>query len=285
MEQHSALERVIRTVLIVVVLVFFLFPIFWILLMSFQTNDDILRIPPSIFFTPTLDNYLTLITGKLQTTAGNLDVAFLRNLGNSLLLSTGSVILSLILGVPAAYAFARFKFRLGENIAFTLLSFRFAPPLLVLLPLSLYFKQLGLTDSYFGLIWIYQLICLPLILWIVRGYFEDVSPDIEHAYRVAGHSWWTTFRKIAVPLARPGIAAAGLLAFIFAWNNFVFALILASADKQPVTVGALAFVTASGIQYGQIAAAIVLSVMPTLLLALYAQRYLVEGLSLGAVKG
>jgi multiple sugar transport system permease protein len=285
MEQHSALERAIRTVLIVLVLVFFLFPIFWILLMSFQNNDDILRIPPSLFFTPTLDNYLTLITGKLQTTAGNLDVAFLRNLGNSLLLSTGSVILSLILGVPAAYAFARFKFRLGENIAFTLLSFRFAPPLLVLLPLSLYFKQLGLTDSYFGLIWIYQLICLPLILWIVRGYFEDVSPDIEHAYRVAGHSWWTTFRKIAIPLARPGIAAAGLLAFIFAWNNFVFALILASADKQPVTVGALAFVTASGIQYGQIAAAIVLSVMPTLLLALYAQRYLVEGLSLGAVKG
>jgi multiple sugar transport system permease protein len=285
MERVSTLERAIRTALIVLVLVFFLFPIFWILLMSFQTNDQILRIPPSIVFEPTLANYATLITGKLQTTAGNLDVAFLRNLGNSMLLSTGSVILSLILGVPAAYAFARFKFRLGENIAFTLLSFRFAPPLLVLLPLSLYFKQLGLTDSYFGLIWIYQLICLPLILWIVRGYFEDVSPDIEYAYRVAGHSWWTTFRKIAIPLARPGIAAAGLLAFIFAWNNFVFALILASADKQPVTVGALAFVTASGIQYGQIAAAIVLSVMPTLLLALYAQRYLVEGLSLGAVKG
>src|SRR6266436_534842 len=98
-------------------------------------------------------------------------------------------------------------------------------------------------------------------------------------------SWWRTFTRIAIPLAGPGIAAAGLLAFIFCWNNFVFALILASADKQPVTVGALAFVTASGIQYGQIAAAIVLSVMPTLLLALYAQRYLVEGLSLGAVKG
>jgi len=158
-------------------------------------------------------------------------------------------------------------------------------PLLVLLPLSLYFKQLGLTDTYTGLIWVYQLICLPLILWIVRGYFEDISPDIEHAYRISGNSWLRTFLKIAIPLARPGIAAAALLAFIFAWNNFVFALILASAAKQPVTVGALAFVTASGIQYGQIAAAIVLSVTPTLLLALYAQRYLVEGLSLGAVKG
>ena len=119
----------------------------------------------------------------------------------------------------------------------------------------------------------------------ISATFEDASPDVEYAYRVDGHSWWRAFTRIAIPLAGPGIAAAGLLAFIFAWNNFVFALILASADKQPVTVGALAFVTASGIQYGQIAAAIVLSIMPTLALALYAQRWLVEGLSLGAVKG
>lgn len=285
MDHTSLLERLIRGILITLVLVFFLFPIVWILLMSLQTNETILRIPPSLVFTPIFDNYTALVTGQLRTAAGSLQLNFMQNLWNSVLLSSASVLLSLILGVPAAYAFARFKFRLGEDIAFTLLSFRFAPPLLVLLPLSLYFKDLGLTNTYIGLIWVYQLICLPLILWIVRGYFEDISPDIEHAYRIAGNSWWKTFRKIAVPLARPGIAAAGLLAFIFAWNNFVFALILASADKQPVTVGALAFVTASGIQYGQIAAAIVLSVTPTLALALYAQRYLVEGLSMGAVKG
>lgn len=285
MDHSSPFERLIRGLLLTLVLLFFLFPIFWILLMSFQNNEDILRIPPSLFFTPTLDNYIALISGKLETNAGTLEIAFMRNLWNSVLLSSLSVALALVLGVPAAYAFARYKFRLGENIAFTLLSFRFAPPLLVLLPLSLYFTDLGLNDTYFGLVWVYQLIALPLILWIVRGYFEDVSPDIEHAYRVDGHSWLTTFRKIAIPLARPGIAAAGLLAFIFCWNNFIFALILASADKQPVTVGALAFVTASGIQYGQVAAAIVISVTPTLLLALYAQRYLVEGLSLGAVKG
>lgn len=282
--RESAL-RVLRGLALLAVVLFFLFPILWIVLMSFQTNADILRVPPRLTFTPTLGNYIALISGKLQTAAGVLDITFLHNLWNSLLLSTCSVLLSLVLGVPAAYAFARFRFRLGEDIAFTLLSFRFAPPLLVLLPLSLYFQDLGLSNTYLGLVWVYQLICLPLILWIVRGYFEDASPDIEHAYRVDGHSWWRTFTRIAVPLARPGIAAAGLLAFIFAWNNFVFALILASADKQPVTVGALAFVTASGIQYGQIAAAIVLSILPTLALALYAQRWLVEGLSLGAVKG
>jgi multiple sugar transport system permease protein len=280
-----ALSRILRAFAITLVLVFFLFPIVWILLMSFQTNEEILHLPPSLVFHPTLANYAALISGHLQTAAGLLDITFLHNLWNSVLLSSVSVLVALLLGVPAAYAFARFRFRLGEDIAFTMLSFRFAPPLLVLLPLALYFQDLGLNDTYLGLIWVYQLICLPLILWIVRGYFEDASPDIEYAYRVDGHSWWRAFTRIAIPLAGPGIAAAGLLAFIFAWNNFVFALILASADKQPVTVGALAFVTASGIQYGQIAAAIVLSILPTLALALYAQRWLVEGLSLGAVKG
>src|SRR5271165_6528671 len=278
-------KSVLRAVALTLIGLFFLFPLFWVVLMSFMTNADILRNPPSPFFSPTFHNYVALVSGQLVTTVGTQKIDYMLNLFNSTVLSAFSVILSLILGVPAAYAFARFKFRLGEDNAFTLLSFRFAPPLLVLLPLSLYFQNLGLTDTYVGLVWVYQLIALPLILWIVRGYFEDISPDIEHAYRVAGHSWWSAFIRIAVPLAGPGIAAAGLLAFIFCWNNFVFALILASADKQPVTVGALAFVTASGIQYGQIAAAIVLSATPTLVLALYAQRYLVEGLSLGAVKG
>ncbi|HRY25781.1 MAG: carbohydrate ABC transporter permease [Geminicoccaceae bacterium] len=285
MQRQTVIGRGVRVVLLTLVGLFFLFPIFWVLLMSFQTNQDILRIPPSLVFTPTLENYGALISGRLESTAGVLEIRFMNNLMNSVILAVSSVALSLLLGIPAAYAFARFKFRLGEDIAFTLLSFRFAPPLLVLLPLALYFQQMGLIDTYIGLIWVYQLITLPLILWIVRGYFEDISEDIEHAYRLDGNGWFKTFTRIAIPLAKPGIAAATLLSFIFAWNNFVFALILASADKQPVTVGALAFVTASGIQYGQIAASIVLSVTPTLLLALYAQRYLVEGLSLGAVKG
>ena len=285
MPRADTLLRILRGVALTLVVVFFLFPIFWIFLMSFETNETVLQVPPALTPHLTLQNYVALLSGKLITSTGIINITFLHNLWNSVLLSTCSVAVALVLGVPAAYAFARFRFRGGEDIAFTLLSFRFAPPLLVLLPLSLYFQDIGLSNTYVGLIWIYQLICLPLILWIVRGYFEDASPDIEYAYRVDGHSWWSAFTKIAIPLAGPGIAAAALLSFIFAWNNFVFALVLASADKQPVTVGALAFVTASGIQYGIIAAAIVLSILPTLALALYAQRWLVEGLSLGAVKG
>ena len=250
MRAPDSLGRVLRGIALALVLVFFLFPIAWIVLMSFHTNESILSAVPQPFAAPTLQNYATLFSGKLVTNSGTQDVNFLGNLANSVLLASSSVVISLILGVPAAYAFARFRFPLGEDIAFTLLSFRFAPPLLVLLPLSLYFQDIGLSNTYVGLVWVYQLICLPLILWIVRGYFEDSSPDVEYAYRIDGHSWWSAFTKIALPLAGPGIASAGLLAFIFAWNNFVFALIL-----------------------------------PTLALALYAQRWLVEGLSLGAVKG
>jgi multiple sugar transport system permease protein len=281
----ALLLRTGRVTALIAVGLFFLFPFVWVLLMSFMTNQDILRSTPSLAFNPTLDNYSSLIKGELKTDVGTLTSDYINNLGNSMLLSSASVVLSLILGVPAAYAFARFRFKLGEDIAFTLLSFRFAPPILVLLPLQLYFQEMGLYDTYVGLIWVYQLITLPLILWIVRGYFEDISPDIEHAYRLDGHSWMKSFFMIAIPLARPGIAAAGLLSFIFAWNNFVFALILGSSSVQPVTVGAMAFITASGIQYGQIAAALMLSVLPTATIAMFAQRYLVEGLSLGAVKG
>ena len=181
MEHTSLLERILRGVALTLVVIFFMFPIVWIFMMSFQTNETILRIPPQLIFEPTLANYTALITGKLITAAGTLDIAFMRNLWNSVFLSTTSVAVSLLLGVPAAYAFARHKFRGSEDIAFTLLSFKFAPALLVLLPLTLYFQKLGLANTYIGLIWVYQLICLPLILWIVRGYFEDIPADIEYA--------------------------------------------------------------------------------------------------------
>ena len=195
--------------------------------MSFQTNETILRVPPSLFFEPTLVNYKALISGRLEGSTATLEIAFMSNLFNSLFLSVTSVTVGLILGVPAAYAFARLKFRGSEDIAFTLLSFRFAPPLLVLLPLTIYFQKIGLADTYGGLIWVYQLIVLPLILWIVRGYFEDIPADIEYAYRIAGHGFWATFRKIALPLAGPGIAAAGLLSLSsFVQPRFVLASFL-----------------------------------------------------------
>lgn len=280
-----SIRSILHGVAVAAIGFFFLFPIVWIIMMSFMSNEAILSDPPPLFFNPTLENYTVLLGGELASDVGSLDVNYIRNLKNSAILAVGSVTLSLFFAVPAAYAFARFRFKGSEDMAFTILSFRFAPPLLVLVPLLNYFRMINLEDTYIGLIWVYQLLTLPLILWIVRGYFEQISVDMEYAYRLDGHSWWQTFSRIALPLARPGIASAGLLAFIFAWNNFIFALVLASERVQPVTVGILNFMTASGIEFGQIAAALVLSMLPTLAIALYAQRFLVAGLSLGATKG
>jgi multiple sugar transport system permease protein len=143
--------------------------------------------------------------------------------------------------LPAAYALARFHFRLKEDIAFTILSFRFAPEILVILPLFLIYQRTGLYDTYFGLIWVYQLITLPLLIWILRGYFEDISPDIEAAAQLDGYSWWQVFLKVLLPLVKPGLVAAGLLCFIFAWNAFTFPLLLLDARAQTSTVVALRF--------------------------------------------
>jgi multiple sugar transport system permease protein len=270
---------------LVLIFAFFLLPFYWIVAMSLMTNKEILTFPPHVIFTPTLDNYRALITGHLSTSVGTLTINYMLNFRNSLVISSGAVLLSLLVGVPCAYALARYRFRGADSIAFTILSFRFAPPLLVIIPLALIYQSIGLYNTFQGLIWVYQLITLPLIVWIVRGYFEDVSSEVEFACRLDGYSWWRTFIKISLPLARPGIAAAALLAFIYAWNNFIFALVLGSSGVQPVTVAALSFMTASGLQYGQMAAAMIISVLPILALAIYAQRFLVRGLSMGSIKG
>ncbi|GAH01674.1 unnamed protein product, partial [marine sediment metagenome] len=203
----------------------------------------------------TLQNFHALIfkSGGTAGTHGRIEVEFLKSILNSLIITIGAVALSLVLGVPAAYALARYKYRGAENIAFTLLSFRFAPAIMVIIPLFVIFQRIKLYDTYLGLIWAYQLITLPMIVWLVRGYIEDVSPEIEHACRVDGYSGWRVFFKITLPLARPGVIAAAILAFIYAWNNFIFGLIL-SSSKQPVTVMNLKLITPGSVYYGQVAA-------------------------------
>ena len=249
-----------------------LFPVLWVFSLAFKTRPEILSWPPTFVFKPTMENFRSLFSGLTGGTVGSSTVYFLRNFANSLIISFGSVIISIIVGVPATYAIARFTFRGKEDLAFTILSFRFAPELIVIIP------------TYTGLIWVYQLITLPMIVWILRGYIEDVSPELEEACRLDGYGRFRTFWRIVLPLIRPGIAASGLLAFIYAWNNFVFAVLLGGSRTAPVTVGAMQFISADALRYGDMAAAIVLAAVPALALALYAQKHLIRGLSLGAVK-
>jgi multiple sugar transport system permease protein len=232
-------------------------------------------------FEPTLAAYREIFSGA----GGQGGSTFLRFFANSLVVSLGAVLVSLVVGVPAAYAFARWNFRGGESLLFTLLSFRFAPELMVIIPLLVIYRRLGLFDTHLGLIWVYQLITLPLIVWILRSYFQDLTPELEQSALLDGYNRPQAFLKVAVPLIRPGLAAAGLLAFIFAWNSFIFPFALTGSNAQTVTVGSLSFLGGATPRYNLTAAAALIALIPPLLLALSIQRFLVRGLTFGAVKG
>jgi multiple sugar transport system permease protein len=269
---------------IFLLLLFALFPIGWILLMSFKTDKEIISSVPRFLFAPTLRNYRTVLSGIINA-AETSRPEFLLYFKNSLLVTTGAVCLSFLVGVPASYSLARFKFRLKENIAFTLLSFRFAPEIAVIIPLFVIYRSLHLYNTHLGLILVYQLITLPLVVWIMRSYFEDIPEAVEQAARLDGHSRLRIFFKIALPLVKPGLAATAILAFIFAWNNFIFGLILGAKETFPATVGTLGFMSYESVLWGQMAAASMITILPELIVAFFVQKYLVRGLSLGAVRG
>jgi multiple sugar transport system permease protein len=265
--------------LTVLYFVFALFPVVWMIILSLKPQDKLFT--TYFQFEPTLAAYREIFSGA----GGQGGATFLRFFVNSLVVSLGAVLVSLVVGVPAAYAFARWNFRGGESLLFTLLSFRFAPELMVIIPLLVIYRRLGLFDTHLGLIWVYQLITLPLIVWILRSYFQDLTPELEQSALLDGYNRPQAFLKVAVPLIRPGLAAAGLLAFIFAWNSFIFPFALTGSNAQTVTVGSLSFLGGATPRYNLTAAAALIALIPPLLLALSIQRFLVRGLTFGAVKG
>ncbi|PIE34780.1 sugar ABC transporter permease [candidate division KSB3 bacterium] len=282
--QYSLFQKIVVNLLLIVCFAFLLFPVYWVVTMAFKSHEDILVWPPKFLFKPSLENFKNITTAVRVARVGAVSTDFLKGFVNSLIITVSAMLLSLITGIPASYALGRFRFKGKDDIAFTFLSFRFAPELLVIIPIYLIFQQIGLYDTYIGLIWVYQLITMPMVIWILMSYFEEISIELEQASLVDGFPPLRTFWRIILPMAKPGIAAASLLAFIYAWNNFIFALILGSSKVQPVTVSALKFITAEKLRYGDIAAACVLAAIPIFLLSVYAQRYMVRGLSLGAVK-
>lgn len=276
-------KRLITYFFMFLLAIYILAPLIWILMMSFKSKADVIAVPPKFIFTPTLDNYKALfgVAGGETLVTGS---AFLSYFKNSLILSVSSVLLALLLGLPAAYAIARLRFKAKESLAFTYLSFRFVPEITIILPLYVIYQRLGLYNTYLGLILVYQLIALPLMIWMMRSYFEEIPIAIEQAAQTDGYSWFASFRKIILPLVAPGMAAALVLAFIFTWNNFVFGLMLGGNSTQPVTVGLLSFMGTNEVQWGLMAAATIVAVLPLFILALLVQRYMIRGLTFGAVK-
>ncbi|MGH3625931.1 MAG: carbohydrate ABC transporter permease [Sciscionella sp.] len=266
--------------LVLIWFVFALFPIVWMVLLSLKSSAQ--QTSTYFSFSPTLSNYSTVLSDKGKTLTS---VDFKSAVLDSIIACAGATLVSLVIGIPAAYAAGRWKYKGSEDLMFTMLSFRFAPELMVIVPLFIIYNYLNLFDSQYGLIWVLQLVTMPLVVWILRSYFQDLPPELEQAALLDGYTRRRAFFKVALPLVRPGIAAGALLAFIFAWNNYVFPLILTDSNVTTVTVAVTKYLGGGGQAYYNLtAAAALIGVLPPLVLALSIQRYLVRGLSFGAVK-
>lgn len=263
---------------------FVLFPIVWILGMSLKSFQDIIAYPPRFLFVPTLENYGEVLFGTPEEQAAGVLPDFLFFLLHSVIISGGAVLLTALLGIPAAYALARGKGGWRRHVAFTFLSFRFAPELSIILPLYVIYTQVGLYDTYAGMILVHQLITLPLTVWILRNHFRDVPKEIEEAARIDGAGVVRILLRVVLPITRPGIASALIIAFIFSWNNLIFGLVLAGANTRPVTQGILQAMTFDQIKWGLMAAAAMVAAVPGMIAAIFFQRQITRGLTLGAVK-
>lgn len=284
----SERQRLSRLMLIAlgysVFTIFVLFPLVWVFLMSFKDFRDVIAYPPKFIFEPTFENYTSILFGGEQPglTTGMSD--YTRFLFNSIIISGGALLLSTIVGIPAAYTLARSRIKGRSQIAFTFLSFRFAPELAIILPLFVIYRRIGLYDTYLGLILVHQLITLPIIIWIMLGFFQEIPSELEEAAKVDGANLWQVLLRIVLPVARPGLASALIVAFIFSWNNLIFGLVLAGGNTQPVTMGILQTMNFDQIKWGWMAAAAMIAALPGMVMATYFQKHLVRGLTMGAIK-
>lgn len=264
-----------RILLLGFFVVFVLVPIYWVFNTSIKPSDDYLATPPVWFPDyPTIVHY----TAALFTYRG------LEGLINSLIISTSATILSAVLGTLMAYSLSRYNTG-GKHLAFWVLSQRFLPPIAVVLPIFLIYRSLGLYDTHIGLILAYTVFTLPVSVWMMYAFFRQMPRSLEEAAMVDGCTRWRAFWTVAVPLAAPGIVAAAVFAFIACWTEFFFAMLLTSKVAFTLPTVFRAFVGFQGAQYGEAAALSIVSLGPSIALGILAQRHLVRGLTLGAVRG
>jgi multiple sugar transport system permease protein len=271
----DVLRRIAFYALVIVILVPFLFVFYWMIINSFKTLVDAQAWPPKFFgFTPTLDNYRALFQDPSNP--------FLDFTINSLIIATGATVLGLLLGLPAAYSIARYK---QNGLGLAILTARIMPGISFLVPLYIIFSRLGMIDTYASLIISHLIVTMPIIVWLMVGFFEDLPRELEEAARVDGAGIVGTFVRISLPLSKAGIVASAILAFIFSWNNFMFSLVLTSVNTKTLPVAVFNFMGYSSINYGAISAAAALITLPVIVLVLFVQRHIVQGLTAGGIKG
>jgi multiple sugar transport system permease protein len=251
-----------------------LFPILWIFSISLKTQRDAFAMPPVWFFTPMWNNYI-----RIWQTAG-----FAQAFMNSVIVTLVGIFLALAAGIPAAYALNRLSFQGKSHISVWLLLSYMFPEFLFIIPMYVLYQKLGLYDTQIGLALVYQVFVLPFVIWLLRGFLNDVPAELEDAARIDGCSRLQALFKVYLPLTAPGISATAILSAIWIWNEITIALALTFDSAKTVTVAAAGFRGYAAIDWGGMTAASIVSIVPMLLFAAFAQRYIVEGLTLGAVK-
>ena len=274
--RNRRIVKIIRKILFYLLLLVLFFPFFfvfaWMVAGAFKTQVQNTAIPPLFIFEPTLQNFETVFQKNPMWD-------FLRN---SAFVAIGATGLGLLFGLPAAYTIARYK---QQKLAIVILVARIMPGISFLVPWFIMFSKLNMIGTYYALILSHLLVTLPMTIWLMIGFFEDIPKDLDEAALIDGCSHVQAFMKISLPLTKPGIAASAILSFIFSWNNFLFSLILANQATRPLPVAVFSFISYTQIDWGGLNAAATIVTLPVLILILFAQRHMVRGLTLGSVKG
>lgn len=260
--------------LLLLILLFCIFPFYWMVTTSLKTQIVALQSPPAWFFTPTLANYWEVL---FEDRVG-------ASLINSIIVAVCTTTLAVVLGTPAAYALARFEFRGKTDLWFWFITNRFVSPVVLAFPVFLISRELGLRDTHLALILMYLTFTLPIVIWICTDQFRSIPRELDEAAMLEGASQWRIFRSICLPLAMPGVAVSSILSFIFSWNELLFAYILAPKAAKTAPAMAVTFMEGYDVPYGKIMATSTLIVIPVLIFALIASKHLVRGLTMGAVK-
>jgi len=256
----------------VVVSLLILLPIIWMVSSSLKTSSEVTAYPPSLIFHPTMSNYVRLFD----------TLPYALYTLNSIIVAGGSTVLGLLLAVPAAFAVSWYRKNWPASVALTA---RMAPGGLYLLPWYVIFTAMGLNGSYISLILTHTIITMPITLWIMSSFFDSIPRDVLECGMVDGATLMGVIRRIAIPLAAPGMVVSVILTFILSWNYFLFALVLSKINTTPLTVAAFRFVGEGITDWGMLMAAATVLALPPLILAFIVQRWLVRGLTFGAVKG
>ncbi|MFN0041495.1 MAG: carbohydrate ABC transporter permease [Burkholderiales bacterium] len=274
LQQRHRLHLTLRMIAAVTITLLFLFPIYWLAMMSFKTADEIFSFPPKWF--PgrlNLDNYIVLFRDGDAITVWN-----------SLVVAGSSTLIAMFLGTICAYSLARFRTG-GEHLANWIISQRMVPPIAVVFPIFLLYVWFGLVDTYIGVILLYTAFNLPYVIWMMRGYILDIPKALEESALVDGCTRWQVLWKVVFPMCRAGLFATAIFTFVFAWNDFIFALVLTRTEVTTYTVQITHYFGGQSELWAKISAMSVLGTVPIFIAVAFMQRYLVRGISLGAVKG